>query len=165
MKKQPKHLNWLGDSLDQVKSFSDEAKRSAGHQLGLIQSGIEAEDWKSMENKITKGSANVFEDLGFDVQEAQNLLLRSQTMIALVQWFEASGMTQTQAAKTLGITQPRFNQLLKGKIEIFSLDALVNMATSAGMRVGLRIRPVTSVKVRNTALQKTAQTSKRRVTA
>jgi phage-related protein len=49
MKKQPKHLSWLGDSLDQVKSFSDEAKRSAGHQLGLIQFGIEAEDWKSME--------------------------------------------------------------------------------------------------------------------
>ena len=87
--------------------------------------------------KITKGSANVFEDLGFDVQESQNLLLRSQTMVALVQWFNASGLTQVVAAKTLGVTQPRLNQLLKGKIEIFSLDALVNMATSAGMRVGL----------------------------
>ncbi len=86
--------------------------------------------------KITKGSANVFEDLGFDVQESQNLLLRSQTMVALVQWFNASGLTQVVAAKTLGVTQPRLNQLLKGKIEIFSLDALVNMATSAGMRVG-----------------------------
>ena len=42
--------------------------------------------------KITKGSANVFEDLGFTAQESQNLLLRSQTMVALVQWFEASGM-------------------------------------------------------------------------
>ena len=86
--------------------------------------------------KITKGSANVFEDLGFDVQESQNLLLRSQTMVALVQWFSASGLTQVVAAKTLGVTQPRLNQLLKGKIEIFSLDALVNLATSAGMRVG-----------------------------
>ena len=113
--------------------------------------------------KMTKGSANVFEDLGFTAQESQNLLLRSQTMVALVQWFEASGMTQTQAAKTLGITQPRFNQLLKGKIGIFSLDALVNMATSAGMRVGLSIRPLTTVKARETAVHKTAQTSKRRV--
>jgi predicted XRE-type DNA-binding protein len=117
------------------------------------------------ELKITKGSANVFEDLGFDVQESQNLLLRSQTMIALVQWFEASGTTQAIASKTLGITQPRFNQLLKGKIEIFSLDALVNMATSAGMRVGLGIRPVTSVKVRNTASHKAAQPAKRRLHA
>ena len=113
--------------------------------------------------KITKGSANVFEDLGFTAQESQNLLLRSQTMIALVQWFEASGMTQAQAAKSLSITQPRFNQLLKGKIETFSLDALVNMATSAGMRVGLSIRPIASVKVRNTAPQKSPQATKRRV--
>ena len=66
-------------------------------------------------------------------------------MIALVQWFEASGMTQAQAAKSLGITQPRFNQLLKGKIEIFSLDALVNMATSAGMRVGLSFSNMVSL--------------------
>lgn len=117
------------------------------------------------ELKITKGSANVFEDLGFDVQESQNLLLRSQTMIALVQWFDASGMTQATAAKTLGITQPRFNQLLKGKIEIFSLDALVNMATSAGMRVGLSIRPVTSVKVQNTTTVKNANLGKRRLHA
>ena len=108
------------------------------------------------ELKIIKGSANVFEDLGFDVQKSQNLLLRSQTMIALVQWFNASGMTQSSAAKTLGITQPRFNQLLKGKIEIFSLDALVNMATSAGMRVGLSIRPIASVKVRSTVPHKRA---------
>ena len=115
--------------------------------------------------KITKGSSNVFEDLGFDVQESQNLLLRSQTMIALVHWFEESGMTQVAAAKTLGITQPRFNQLLKGKIEIFSLDALVNMATSAGMRVGLSIRPVTSVKVRTTSKPKDVSSGKRRLHA
>ena len=117
------------------------------------------------ELKITKGSANVFEDLGFDVQESQNLLLRSQTMVALVQWFNASGLTQAVAAKKLGVTQPRLNQLLKGKIEIFSLDALVNMATSAGMRVGLSIRPVTSVKVRNTTPSKTVGATKRRLRA
>jgi len=115
--------------------------------------------------KITKGSANVFADLGFGPQESQNLLLRSQTMVALMQWFNASGLTQAAAAKTLGVTQPRFNQLLKGKIEIFSLDALVNMATSAGMRVGLSIRPQTSVKVRTAAPLKDEPTSKRRARA
>ena len=77
--------------------------------------------------KMTKGSANVFEDLGFSAQESQNLLLRSQTMITLVQWFEASGMTQAQAATSFGIPQTKFNQLLKGKIETFSLDALVKL--------------------------------------
>jgi hypothetical protein len=53
-------------------------------------------------------------------------------------------------------TQPRLNQLIKGKIEIFSLDALVNMATSAGMRVGLSIRPQTSAKVRTSVPAKHA---------
>jgi predicted XRE-type DNA-binding protein len=97
---------------------------------------------------MTKGSGNVFADLGFDVEEAQNLQLRSQTMMVVSQWFQASGLTQAMAAKTLGITQPRLNQLLKGKIGEFSLDALVNMATRAGMRVGLTIRPVAAVKAR-----------------
>lgn len=110
--------------------------------------------------KIKKGSASIFEDLGFDIQESQNLLLRLQTMVALLDWFNASGLTQAVAAKILGITQPRLNQLLMGKIEIFSLDALVNMATSAGMLVGLSIRPVTAVKVRNagTAYQDSIKT-------
>lgn len=110
--------------------------------------------------KATKGSANIFDDLGFDVQESKNLLLRSQTMIALVQWYNASGLTQAAAAKTLGVTQPRLNQLLKGKIDIFSLDALVNMATNAGMRVGLSIRPVASVRVRNTTTSKKSSRSR-----
>jgi predicted XRE-type DNA-binding protein len=118
--------------------------------------------------KILKGQANTFEDLGFDIQESQNLLLRSKTMVALVHWFNESGLTQATAAKVLGVTQPRLNQLLKGKIEIFSLDALVNMATSAGMRVGLTIRPSVSVKVRvitKAVRQTSRQTTKRRVSA
>jgi phage-related protein len=50
MKTQPKQVLWLGDSLDELKAFSDEARRSAGHQLGLIQWGLDPLDWKSMEN-------------------------------------------------------------------------------------------------------------------
>jgi len=98
--------------------------------------------------KVTKGSPNIFVDLGFDAEEAQNLLLRSQTMMVISKWFEASGLTQVAAAKTLGLTQPRLNQMLKGKIGEFSLDALVNMATRAGMRVGLTIRPIPSINAR-----------------
>ena len=51
-----------------------------------------------------------------------------------------SGLTQQAAARLLGVTQPRLNQLLKRKIELFSLDALVNMLTKAGMRVELRVK-------------------------
>lgn len=74
---------------------------------------------------MTKGSNNVFADLGFAAEEAQNLLLRSQTMMAIESWYQVSGLTQVQAAKALGVTQPRLNQLLKGKIGDFSLGALV----------------------------------------
>jgi phage-related protein len=49
MKKQPKQLRWLGNSLDAVKGFSDEARRSAGHQLGLVQAGLDPLDWKPIE--------------------------------------------------------------------------------------------------------------------
>ncbi len=100
------------------------------------------------ELKIHKGSGNVFADLGFDAEEAQNLLLRSQTMSAVSHWYESSGLKQKEAAGVLGITQPRLNQLLKGKIGIFSLDALVNMAARAGMHVGLTIKPLPSVKLK-----------------
>jgi phage-related protein len=49
IKKQPKQLRWLGDSLDAVKGFSDEARRCAGHQLGMVQAGLDPLDWKPME--------------------------------------------------------------------------------------------------------------------
>lgn len=91
---------------------------------------------------MTKVS-NVFTDLGFDAEEAANLALRSELMLRIEQWYGASGLTQAVAAKTLGVTQPRMNLLLKGKIGEFSLDALVNIAARAGMRVGLTIRPAT----------------------
>ena len=96
---------------------------------------------------MTRGSGNIFTDLGFDAEEAQNLQLRSQTMMAVESWYRASGLTQAKAAQALGVTQPRLNQLLKGRIGEFSLDALVNMVTRAGMRVGLTIKPVPGVKV------------------
>jgi len=69
-------------------------------------------------------------------------------MVVISKWFADSGLTQAAAAKSLGLTQPRMNQLLKGKIGEFSLDALVNMATRAGMRVGLTIRPIAGVKAK-----------------
>lgn len=115
------------------------------------------------ELNVIKGSANIFSDLGFDVEEAQNLLLRSQTMMVISKWFEDSGLTQAAAAKTLGLTQPRLNQLLKGRIGEFSLDALVNMATRAGMRVGLIIRPIPGVKAKAAKKPESNQTRQKQV--
>lgn len=92
------------------------------------------------ESKIEKGSGNVFADLGFGEEEAHNLVLHSGLMLQVEKIVKDGGLTQQQAAKRLGITQPRLNQLLKGKIGEFSLDALVNMLAHAGMRVELKVR-------------------------
>ena len=90
--------------------------------------------------KIERSSGNVFLDIGFSPEEAQNLHLRSELMTRLEQFVKRSGVTQTEAARALGITQPRLNDLLRGKIDKFSLDALVNMLGRAGMRVELRVK-------------------------
>ena len=65
-----------------------------------------------------KGSRNVFADLGFPESEAQNLALRSDLMIRIEKLVQDRGMTQQQAAKTLGVTQLRLTALLKGKSQI-----------------------------------------------
>jgi predicted XRE-type DNA-binding protein len=90
--------------------------------------------------RIQRGSGNVFRDIGFPQDEAQNLLLRAELMLRIERYVKRSGGTQQMAAKSLGVTQPRLNQLLKGRIERFSLDALVKMLAKAGMRVELRVR-------------------------
>jgi predicted XRE-type DNA-binding protein len=90
--------------------------------------------------KIEKGSGNIFRDLGFPPGEAQNLIIRAELMIKIEQFVRKSGMTQKEAARLIGITQPRLNLLLKRKIDLFSLDALVNMVARAGMQVKLTVR-------------------------
>lgn len=89
---------------------------------------------------IEKSSGNIFADLGFSPAESANLSMRSTCMIAIKDWFEASGLTQAVAAKQLGVSQPRFNAMLKGAINQFSLDALVNMATNAGLSAKLSLK-------------------------
>lgn len=89
--------------------------------------------------KMVRGSSNVFRDLGFREPEARNLALRSEIMIRIEEFVERSELTQARAAARLGITQPRLNALLKGRIDLFSLDALVNAATRAGLQVDLLV--------------------------
>lgn len=90
--------------------------------------------------KIERSSGNVFTDLGFPKAEAENLMLRSELMSKIREI--TRGITQAKAAKLFGISQPRLNDVLRGKIDRFSLDALVNMIAAAGLHVELRVRKV-----------------------
>lgn len=73
-------------------------------------------------------------------EQAANMKLRSELMIALQDHIARTGMSQAQAAQRFGVTQPRVSGLMRGKINLFALDALVNMATAAGLRIELRVR-------------------------
>ena len=75
-------------------------------------------------------------------EEAQNMKLRSTLMMALQEHIARAKLNQAQAAKLFGVTQPRISNLMHGKIDLFALDTLVNMATAAGMRVEMRLRKV-----------------------
>jgi len=90
--------------------------------------------------KRIKGSGNSFRDVGFESAEAENLKLRAELMMRIDDYFRQSGLTQSEAARHLGLSQPRLNALLKGKLELFSLDSLVNIARKAGLSVRLVIR-------------------------
>lgn len=88
------------------------------------------------------GSNNVFRDLGFPEAEAHNLLLRGDLVIHLRKAIEKLGITQAEAAKRAGITQPRMNDLVKNRTRKFTLDALVNIAAQFGYSVKLSLKRV-----------------------
>jgi predicted XRE-type DNA-binding protein len=84
--------------------------------------------------------ASVWDALEDTAAEAANMRARSELMIALRGKIESWKVSQTEAAQRLGLTQPRLNDLMRGRIDKFSLDALVNLATPAGLVVRLQIR-------------------------
>jgi predicted XRE-type DNA-binding protein len=89
--------------------------------------------------KIVRSSGNVFEDLGFAHEEAEHLRIRSALMATLRELIATKGWTQAQAARLLGVTQPRVSDLVRGKIDLFSIDTLVEMLSKAGCHVEVRV--------------------------
>lgn len=88
---------------------------------------------------IVESTGNVFVDLGFSGEEAAILAMRAELMARLRELIGERGWSQTQAAASLGITQSRVSDLVRGKWEKFSLDMLVTLATRAGLQVSLAV--------------------------
>ncbi len=82
---------------------------------------------------------SVWDALGYSTQEAANLEARSELMLQIRKIVRENGWSQAAAATHCGVSQPRINDLLRGKINKFSIDALVNMAGSLGHRVNFRL--------------------------
>ena len=88
----------------------------------------------------TKVYANVWDAIEPNAAKAENLKLRSALMLALTRHIEREGLTQAKAAKVFGVTQPRVSNLVRGRIDAFSLDLLVKMAAAAGLRVSMKVK-------------------------
>ena len=83
--------------------------------------------------------ASVWDAIADTPEEAANLRARSELMQKIAALLESSNWTQAESASRCGVTQPRINDLLRGRVSRFSLDALVNIATALGCRVRVDI--------------------------
>ena len=87
------------------------------------------------------GSGNIYVDLGFSPAEAEYLLLRTKLMCAVGDVITERKLTQAKAARLFGVSQPRVSDVIRGRIERFTIDALVEMLAKAGVRLDIVTRP------------------------
>ena len=87
-----------------------------------------------------KSFATAWDAMGFPPEEVAHLRARAELMIALKRHIKKQGWTQAEAAKRLGVTQPRISELARGKFDRFSLDHLVKMLARAGVNIAMRMR-------------------------
>jgi len=85
---------------------------------------------------------SVWEAIENTPQEAANMKVRSALMMAVQEYVTANNLTQAEAAQRLGVTQPRVSDLMRGKIELFSVDTLINMLAAAGQVVEIWLKRV-----------------------
>jgi predicted XRE-type DNA-binding protein len=97
--------------------------------------------------RVTPSTGNVFRDLGFSKEEAEHLLVRADLLIQVQKTIASRGMKQAKAATTLRVTQPRVSDLLRGRIDLFSTDALIDMLARLGVGVRLVVKPAKTRKV------------------
>jgi len=89
---------------------------------------------------MTRSTGNVFRDLGFTPDEAEHLRIRSDLLIQLQKTIRSQRLKQAEAAKLLGVTQRRVSDLMRGRIDLFSVDTLIDMLARLGIRVRLIFR-------------------------
>jgi predicted XRE-type DNA-binding protein len=107
----------------------------------------------------SKGFTSVWDAIEDTPQAAASMKARSTLMMELSSYIEKQGLTQAQAADLLGVTQPRVSDLMRGKINLFSLDMLLNMATTAGMSPVLKLTKPKASPVKISPRQKSAATA------
>ena len=97
--------------------------------------------------RVTPSTGNVFRDLGFSKEETEHLLVRADLLIQVQKAIAARGLKQAEAARMLRVTQPRVSDLLRGRIDLFSTDALIDMLARLDVGVPLVVKSPRSKKV------------------
>jgi predicted XRE-type DNA-binding protein len=166
-----KPIEFRGNSLNRLREFPKEARREAGFQLDRVQRGLEPFDWKPMSSvgagvreirvRDDSGAFRVlyvtkFEDPGMSkkkrfasvwdaiedsARDAASMKLRAELAHEIIGMMQERKLTQAKAAALIGVTQPRISDLMRGRLGLFSLDALVDMADRVGLRTRMVISP------------------------
>ena len=89
--------------------------------------------------EIIESSGNVFKDLGFSQEESDKLIIKSKLMMEIESFIKNKGMTQAHAAELMGVTRSRISDVMRGKIDKFTIDALVDMLSKAGLQVAITV--------------------------
>ena len=88
-----------------------------------------------------KRFTSVWDAIENSAADAASMKLRAELANEVIEKVRAKGLTQSKAAKVLGVTQPRVSDLMRGRLDLFSLDSLVDMADRIGMRTRLVMSP------------------------
>jgi len=160
-----KKIEFLGDSLDVLRGFPARVRRMAGFQLDRVQRGLEPFDWKPMTSigpgvreirarddsnasevtamAMSKASvqrfSSVWDAIEASREVAASLRLRAEVANAIIEEAGRRGLTQARVADLCGVTQPRISDLMRGRLDLFSLDGLIDMAAQLGLRTRLTL--------------------------
>jgi len=94
---------------------------------------------KQYEREVYESNGNVFKDMGKRDDVSVNLLMRSKLMIEIEEAVKSNGLTQAQAAKIIGVAQPRIAELFASRIDLFTLDTLVKYLNKLGKKVTITV--------------------------
>ncbi len=134
--------------LDHLLTFmSEHARKKAEEKIGLSAKLAELDQFsldisggdlpgKTQTDQVDTAT----EQVAGDTVQTESMKLRSELMSALKEYIYRTHLSQSQAAVIFGVTQPRISDLTRGKVDLFGLDALVNMASTAGLRVEMHVR-------------------------
>jgi predicted XRE-type DNA-binding protein len=121
-------------------AFQKKTRATSKQDIDIAKMSARGTDARTQMKKQRKDTyASVWDALADTPEQAANLNARADLMRQAAELIAAHGWKQVEAAERCGVTQPRINDLLRGRVSRFSLDALVNIATALGRRVHLEL--------------------------